>query len=169
MSSTALARIAVGVLVERRAARSAWADLLWRPITVLPGEPSAEAWTVLSAAGDTTLFYAGSAIIDLYRTETSSYRDNLASGEPRLWVALRPVRSGLPYELFAVTADPAEGEAFTEAGTNLVETVPMPHEIVATVREFIVRHHVERPFQKRRRQPADPALAACSKGRGAGL
>ena len=71
-------------------------------------------------------FYAGAAEIALYRTETGNYRDNLASGAPQLWVVLRPTGVEPPYELFAVTADPAEGEAFTEAGNDLVETVPMP-------------------------------------------
>lgn len=166
MRSIALASASVGVLVERRAAKSPWADFLWRPVSVLVGKPAAEPWTVLTAQGDMTLFYAGSAVIALYRTETSPYRDNLASVEPKLWVALRPVLSSLPYELFAVTADPAEGEAFTEAGGNLVEAVAMPHEIIAIVREFVARHHVERPFQKRRRQSAETARTAYLKARG---
>jgi hypothetical protein len=58
-----------------------------------------------------------------------------------------------------VTADPAEGEAFTDAGSNLVETVPMPPDVLAAVAGFVAEHHVERPFVKRRRQPTEPALA----------
>jgi hypothetical protein len=165
MRSTALARIPVGVIVERRAAKSPWVDFLWRPVSVLVGEPSADPWTALDAADGVTLFYAGSTSIELHRTETSYYRDNLASTAPKLWVALRPLTSGAPYELFAVTADPAEGEALTDSVSNLVEAVPMPREVIAQVSDFIDRHHVERPFLKRRRQPADPALA-CRLGRG---
>ena len=56
------------------------------------------------------------AEIALYRTETANYRDNLATGAPMLWVALRPTGVEPPYEIFAVTADPAEGEALTEVG-----------------------------------------------------
>src|SRR6267154_1782411 len=155
MRSTALANIAVGVVVERRRAKSAWVDFLWRPVSVFAGNPSAAPWTLLSAEAETTLFFAGEAVIELHRTETTNYRDNLASGAPALWVALRPASSEPPYELLAVTADPAEGEAFTDAGSNLVEAVPMPADIVAIVGQFIVRHHVERPFSKRRRQPAE--------------
>ena len=51
----------------------------------------------------------GTAEVALYRTETGSYRDNLASGAPSLWVALRPTGVEPPYEIVAVTADPAEG------------------------------------------------------------
>ena len=98
-------------------------------------------------------------MIELHRTETTNYRDNLASGAPALWVALRPASSERPYELLAVTADPAEGEAFTDAGSNLVEAVPMPPDIAEIVARFIAEHHVERPFVKRRREPAEPTLA----------
>lgn len=162
MRSTALARIPVGVVVERRAAKSRWVDFLWRPVSVLVGVPSAEPWSRLDAADDIALFYVGSATVELHRTETSHYRDNLAS-TPKLWVALRPVTSGAPYELFAVTADPAEGEALTDTVGNLVEPVPMPLGIVKVVGEFVARHHVERPFQKRRRKPAE-SEGACRVG-----
>ena len=163
MRSTALVRIAVGVVVERRKAMSIWVDVLWRPVSVFVGKASAAPWTPFDTAPETSLFYAGQAVIELHRTETVNYRNNLASGAPALWVALRPATSGRPYELIAVTADPAEGEAFTDAGSNLVETVPMPADVVAAVAMFIAEHHVERPFLKRRRQPSEPALAS---GRG---
>jgi hypothetical protein len=128
-----------------------WIDYLWRPVSVLVGSPSAVPWTLLGTEAETTLFYAGEAAIELHRTETTNYRDNLASGAPALWVALRPVASERPYEILAVTADPAEGEAFTDAGNNLVEAVAMPPDVVKAVVQFIAQHHVERPFVKRRR------------------
>ena len=90
-------------------------------------------------------------MIELYRTETTNYRDNLASGAPALWVALCPAISEGPFEILAVTADPAEGEALTDAGSNLVEAVSMPPDVVETVVQFIAQHHVERPFVKRQR------------------
>jgi hypothetical protein len=165
LKSTALARIAVGVVVERRKAMSAWVDFLWRPVSVFAGSPSAAPWTPLAAEAETTLFFAGEAVIELHRTETTNYRDNLASGAPALWVALRPVASERPYEILAVTADPAEGEALTDAGNNLVEAVPMPPEIAEVVVRFIAEHHVERSFLKRQRRPAEPTLAGRGKGR----
>jgi len=151
-------------VVERRRAKSAWVDFLWRPVSVFAGTPSAALWTLLSAEAETTLFFAGEALIELHRTETTNYRDNLASGAPALWVAMHPVASEPPYELLAVTADPAEGEAFTDAGSNLVEAVPMPPDIAEAVARFIAEHHVERPFVKRRREPAKPALARRGNG-----
>jgi hypothetical protein len=153
LRTTALTRIAVGVVVERRKARSNWANFLWRPVSVFVGSPSAEPWTPLETETETetTAFYAGQAVVELHRTETASYRDNLASGSPALWVVLRLTASGASYELAAVTADPAEGEGFTDAGNNLVDQVPMPGELAEIVRQFIAEHHVDRPFIKRKR------------------
>jgi hypothetical protein len=169
LRSTALATIPVGVVIERRRAKSVWAEFLWRPVSVLPGKPAAEPWTPLDTQAETALFYAGQATIELHRTETSYYRDNLASAAPKLWVALRPTASEPPFELLAVTADPAEGEAFTDAGSNLVEAVPMPLDVAEAVGQFVARHHVERPFIKRRLQPAEaPRAKSNLKVRGAG-
>jgi hypothetical protein len=166
LRSTALAKIAVGVVVERRKARSMWADFLWRPVSVLVGETSAAPWTPLDTEAETVLFFAGEAVIELHRTETANYRNNLTSGAPALWVALRPVASEPPHEILAVTADPSEGEAFTDAGSYIVEAVPMPGDVAEAIGRFIAEHHVERPFVKRRRQPAEPAPVSCRDGKG---
>jgi hypothetical protein len=159
INSTALAHIAVGVIVERRRAKSPWLDFIWRPAAVLAGTPEAAPWTPLGNAEDTTLFYAGDAVIELYRTETANYRNNLASSAPSLWVVMRPDASQNAYRLLAVTADPAKGEALTDAGNDLVEPVAMPAVIAEAINHFIAKHHVERPFYKRRRErAASPAL-----------
>jgi hypothetical protein len=156
LSTPALARVAVGVVVERRAARSPWIEHVWRPVRVLAGAPDAAPWTELPGESDAATFYAGAAEVELYRSETTNYRDNLASGQPALWVVLRPTGAEPPFSIVTVTADPAEGEAFTEAGTDLVEAVPMPSAIAETVAAFVAEHHVERTFHKRTRNRADP-------------
>jgi len=151
LNTAALARIPVGVVVERRKATSPWLDFVWQPSAVLPGVPAAEPWTPLGPVGDTTSFFAGTATLELYRTETANYIDNLSLATPLLWVVLRPTDRQPPYDVVAVTADPAEGEAFTEAGNDVVETVPMPAAIREAVEAFIAEHHVARPFFKRQR------------------
>ena len=77
-----------------------------------------------------------------------------------LWVALRPTGVEPPYEIFAVTADPAEGEAWTQSGSDLVDVVPMPEAVRAAIDAFVAEHHVERPFFKRKRDRADPEALA---------
>jgi hypothetical protein len=146
-----LLTIPVGVAVERRKGKSPWASELWRPISVFDGVPAAVPWTIIDAAEDVTTFYAGKAVIALYRTETDNYRSNLASGSPSLWVILRHTSNGSTVELRGVTADPAEGEALTGAGNDLVESVPMAATISEKLKAFIARHHVERPMFKRQR------------------
>ena len=155
-----LATIAVGVVVERSKSGSKWSEFYWRPVNVLVGVPETAPWTKLSDDGERTTFYAGSALIELYRTETPYYRSNLESGAPALWVALRTTQSDPPYEVAVVTADPAEGESLTETATDLIEQVPMPRPIQDTVADFVAKHHVEQPFVKRKRDRADTETLA---------
>ncbi|MGJ4941935.1 DUF3305 domain-containing protein [Bradyrhizobium sp. HKCCYLS1011] len=155
-----LLRIPVGVVVERRRADSPWIDFVWRGAGVLPDEPEMAPWTVVREQAGTTLLYAGSATVDLYRSETARYRDNLASGAPSVWIVLTPSEGTWPYAVSAVTADPAEGEAFTEAGANLVEAVPMPEVLHRAIENFVAENHVETEFVKRERRRADPEALA---------
>ena len=155
-----LASIPVGVVVERSKSSSQWADFYWRPAGVLAGVPETPPWTKLSDDGERASFYAGSTDIELYRTETANYRDNLRLETPLLWVILRPADADPPYELAAVTADPAEGEAMTEAGANLVDTVDMPKPVQDAVAAFVAEHHVEEVFMKRKRDRANPEAMA---------
>jgi hypothetical protein len=97
LRSTTLVSIPVGVVVERHRAKSVWAEFLWRPVSVLAGKPSAEPWTALDVQAESMLFYAGEAVIELHRTESTYYRDNIASDTPRLWVVLSPTGSDPPY------------------------------------------------------------------------
>jgi Protein of unknown function (DUF3305) len=164
LSTPPLARIAVGVVVERRAATSPWIDYEWRPVRVLTGVPEAAPWTLLPGASGADTFYAGAADVELYRSETTNYRDNLASGQPMLWVVLRPTDGDPPFTLVRVTADPAEGEAFTETATDLVEAVPMPEPVAEAVAAFVAEHHVERTFEKRKRDRANPEALGRRRG-----
>lgn len=162
-------RIPVGVVVERRKAESEWIDFVWQVVGVLPGEPDVDPWTVLREQDDATLFYVGADSIDLYRSETERYRDNLASGAASIWVVLSPSEGQWPYAVTCVTVDPAEGESFTEAATNLVEPVPMPEVIREALDRFIAGYHVEREkFVKRKRSRADLEALARHVGRDRG-
>jgi hypothetical protein len=160
LNAVALARIPVGVIVERRKAKSPWLDFLYRAVSVLEGVPAASPWTVIGSDEAVTTFYAGVAVIELHRTETANYRDNLAAATPLLWVVLRPVPGEAAFDLLSVTADPAEGEALTGSGNDLVDSVPMPLSILKTIGVFIAEHHVEHAFYKREREHNRPAPEA---------
>src|SRR5205823_14609371 len=84
----------VGVVLRRRSIDNPWIDHMWSPVTVLDEVPATAPWTVLSSEPDATLYYAGSASIELFSSDTANYRDNLADGEPRVWVASRRQEGG---------------------------------------------------------------------------
>jgi uncharacterized protein DUF3305 len=155
-----LIRIPVGVVVEQRKAISPWADLVWRPVAVLPGLPDALPWTPLAQDGDAMTYYAGPGEIALYRTEADNYRRNLESGAPAVWVALQATGGEPPFEIAGVTADPAEGEALTEPGQAIVEAVAMPEPVCDAIALFIARYPAAPPFTKRKRDRADPESLA---------
>jgi hypothetical protein len=151
----------VGVVVERRQLSNPWVEAMWLPSAFLPGAPETPPWTKIEETPGVERFYAGPVEISLYSTDTANYRDNLASGEPKIWVTLRETSGLKPVAIANVTADPAEGEAMTEAGDDIVEAVPMPSEIAARVAAFVTLHHVEHDFFKRKRDRANPeSLAA---------
>ena len=106
---------------------------------ILDEVPATAPWTVLSTEADATIYYAGSASIELFSSDTANYRDNLADGEPRIWVALRRQDGGPELELTKVTADPTEGEAMFESGCDVIGTVPMPPEIASWIAAFVDR------------------------------
>ena len=161
MSAVApLMRIPVGVVVERRKSSSPWTDVVWRPVAVLAGLPDAAPWTPLASEGETATFYAGAVEIELHRSETDNYRRNLASEAPSLWVSLQAAEGEPPYEIAAVTADPAEGEGWTEPGQGIVEAVAMPELLREAIAAFVAEHHVEHVFEKRKRDRADPEALA---------
>lgn len=152
-------RFSVGVIVARRKLKSPWADHQWLPVGALPDVPETAPWTRLGGGPEEETFYAGAHEVGLHISETGHYRDNLVSGRPALWVALRQV-GGDAYEIATVTADPYEGEALAEGIGEIVEAVPMPEPVQAVVAAFVEAFHIERSFEKRKRDRADPEALA---------
>lgn len=152
-----LAEMTIGVVVERRKLDSPWADYGWSTVAVLPGDPGHAPGEVLFAADGVTRFYAGVLTVELHRKTTTSYRDNLAAGQPKIFVVLRSDESGpLPYRPLLATAAPDEAQVYADNGEDLVDGVPMPDPMIPWLEAFVAEHHVEEPFYKRQRKPYDP-------------
>jgi hypothetical protein len=152
-----LVSISVGVVVKRSKGASPWAEFQWSTASVLTGVPDTPAWTRLTDDGEYATFYVGAAEIELHRTETGNYRNNLMTGEPVLWVVLENTGVEPPWRLATVTADPAEAEAIAGLGNDqIVDIVPMPPVIEDAVAAFVAEHHIERAFIKRKRDRANP-------------
>jgi hypothetical protein len=158
MASAAAERMTVGIVLEHRRIDHPWQADRWRLVDVLPGKPVAEPGTVLAEGDGWRRCYAGAVELELFRGETASYRDNLASSRPAIYVVLRRSQDGVAVR--EATVDPGEIEAHSDAGDDMIEAFPLPASIAAWMEDFVARHHVERPFHKRRRDRADPEALA---------
>lgn len=147
--------LTVGIVAIKRRLDNPWVDSEWVPEAVLQGLPAVEPRTLLGAEGHVERWYLGPAELGFHSGETAHYRDNLASGRPSVWIALREAEDG-SWVVAGATVDPYEGEAFVDVVTDRVEAVPMPHDIAVELQAFIELHHVEHPFHKRKRDRADP-------------
>lgn len=159
-------RMGVGIVVERRRLASPWQPEAWVPVAVLPGLPEVEPWTVLAEGDGYVRYYAGAAVIELFRGETQNYKHNLEGPHPSVFVILRRSAGTRGVELLAATVDPGEVDAHSDAGDDIVEALSLPAPVAAWMTGFVARHHVERPFHKRRRdRPDSEALAVRPPGR----
>ncbi|HEY0832486.1 MAG TPA: DUF3305 domain-containing protein [Azospirillum sp.] len=157
-------RVPLGIVLERRRSASPWQDFAWRPLSVIPGAAPLEgAPRVLREGDGWTQFHAATVELELFRSDTEGYRLNLSQEPPRLWVALRHDDAGVPVPFF-VTACAHEAEIYQVSGNEMVETVPMPVEVLALVRDFVDQHHVDVPFEKRERKRHFPDRKAPDKG-----
>ncbi len=150
--------ISIGLVMERLAPSSAWGSDIWLPVQILAGTPDTPPWTELSRGADRTRYFAGTFVVTLYSTHAGFYRDNLIADRPRLWVAMRDGGPERPVEIIAVTADPTEGEGYTETGTNVVEVIDLPAWLAGEIAAFATEHHVERVFEKRKRDRRPPGI-----------
>ena len=153
----------IGVVLERRKAKSRWIDVIWEAHAVLAEPADALPGAALGMNGDGELFYAGRQELEAHTYETPQYRSNLADTSAKLWVVIRPRVEGEMPEVVKVTCDPTEGEGYTETGWDTVNIVPMPAPVQAALAAFIDAHHVERQSYKRKRDVADPEALALNR------
>lgn len=160
MSERIKESLPLGVILERRSIENRWVHERWTPIAVIPGAPALDAkgdWKEIERGEGWEYYHAGTLELDLFRKETEGYKVNLNQHPPKIFVVLRPLVES-PHDLtpFLVTACPFEAQKYLVGGEDEVEAVTMPDGLVAFVREFVDRHHVEEPFYKRKRKAHDP-------------
>ena len=151
-------RMPLGVVVERRELDNRWQRWAWQPVAVIPGAAPVAEWRELVRGERFVRWHAATLPLELHRTETEGYRVNLSGRSPAIYVVLRKIQpsertAGNDVAPFAVTASPYDAEGYME-GDDLVEAVPMPEGLIGWVQAFIERHHVDRPFVKRKRKRA---------------
>jgi Protein of unknown function (DUF3305) len=150
------AMMRVSVVIERRDANSQWQDYMWRPIGVLPHADS-ERGRLLASGEGWTQFQGGTLDLELFRGETEGYLTNLSQSPPVVFVVLRKNDQAddangddLDFVPFLATVCPYEAMGYDSGDDDIVEGVPMPPEVMAWVQEFVLHHHVDEPFKKRK-------------------
>ncbi|MGY6695094.1 MAG: DUF3305 domain-containing protein [Roseinatronobacter sp.] len=145
----------VSVLAMRRPPVTRWGKGELRPSAVLSQEPETFPNTLVSNDNGIETWYLGGRDLVLYSGDTAHHLDNLRSERPSIWVAIRG-QTPEEAEIVNVTADPYEGEGYASDLNLSVEAVPMPAHLQSRIASFVERYHVEMPFKKRKRLPADP-------------
>ena len=140
--------LSIAVVMQRRAARSRWAEYVWEPWSVLTGHGDEHAPRLLvERPGLTQWLHPGFALV-LHRDELEGYYMNVSAPEPRVFVLWRMEgESGLPLE---VTASADEGARWLDGGHS-VDGVAMPREIYAWVGEYVEKNY--RPEPQKRIKP----------------
>ena len=146
----------VGVIVDKKKSASPWIDHLWVPSAVVTGLPDAAPMTLVAKSGADESYFAGAANLVFASGDTGQYLENLVTGTPLIWIAVRAEEHDSYVTVVSVTADPSEGESLTDSGSNIVQPVPMPPDIAARLAAFVDQHHVEREFFKRKHDRTDP-------------
>jgi len=138
----------IAVVMQRRPARSRWADFVWEPWGVLPGHPAEdEPRLLVEEAGIAQWLHPGFLLV-LHRDETEGYYLNVSARDPRVFVLWRmDGDAALPLE---VTVSSDEAGRWLDGGHS-VDGVAMPPEVFAWVGEYVEQNY--RPQPKKRIKP----------------
>ena len=149
----------LGVVVERRKSANPWQDFSWHVAAVIPGGAQVKAGTELRRDEGWIQFHGGTVPLEIFRTDTEGYKHNLSLDVPSIYVVLRERDDDQEMNVapFLVTVNPYEAQDYMDSGEELVEAVPMPKAVIAWLADFVDRHHVDRPFKKRKRDSAKRA------------
>ena len=141
----------LGIVVQRTPGVTKWKKWNWKAVAVLPGANDAE-WTEMRRYNAAIEYHAATPFLELHGSDTEAYRVTLSDYPPCVYVVME--ESDIDDEnpnIILVTASPFEAQDYCDTGEELVEKVPMPHGLVAWIREFVERHHEEEIFKKRKR------------------
>lgn len=140
----------IGVVLRKTPGVTRWAAWHWTASAVLPGAPPAE-WRVMRQEEGAVEYHAATVTLELHGAETEAYLQGISAEVPSVFVVMREGTGADPLEVVLVTASPYEAQDYTDSGEEIVEKVPMPHGLVAWVRDFVEEYHEDEVFVKRRR------------------
>lgn len=134
----------IAVVMQKRPAKSRWADVVWEPIGVLPSSSGGDRLLV-DQGGITQRLHDGLRL-ELHNDEAEGYYLNLTGVDPRVFVLWRMEgEEGLPV---FVTVSFEEAGRWMDGG-HTVDGVKMPPEIFAWVGEWVEKNYKPKPPEKR--------------------
>jgi hypothetical protein len=137
----------VAVVMQRRPANSRWADVVWEPWSVLPGDARGGPRLLAEHDGVEQWLHPGFKLL-LHRDESEGYYLNVSARDPRVMVLWRmDGERALPLE---VTVSYDEAGRWLDGGHS-VDGVAMPPEIYAWLGEWVEKNY--RPEPKKRIKP----------------
>lgn len=140
----------IGVVLRKTPGVTQWVAWHWTASAVLPGAPPAE-WRIMREEDGAIEYHAATVTLELHGAETEAYLHGLSAEVPSVFVVMREGLGDTPIEVLMVTASPYEAQDYTDSGEEIVEKVPMPHGLVAWVRDFVEAFHRDEVFVKRKR------------------
>jgi hypothetical protein len=147
-------RLRVGIVLERQRIANPWQEHAWQAVEVVPGAPDIAAPLPLQQEEGRARWHMATLDIELFPGETEGYRFNLSQAQPAAYVLWRHADEDIAQqpEVFHVTVCPYEAQDYLDGGDVAVEAVRLPDLVAQWMRGFIARHHVDAPFEKRRRK-----------------
>jgi hypothetical protein len=138
----------LAVVMQRRNARSRWAEVVWEPVAVHESDEARGDARLLMRQDDIEQWLHPGYELAIHRDEVEGYYLNVSSGSPRVFVLWRMEGdAGLPLQ---VTASYDEGGRWLDGG-NSVDSVTMPPAIFGWIGEYVERNY--RPEPKKRIKP----------------
>jgi uncharacterized protein DUF3305 len=133
----------IAVVMQRRAAQSRWADVVWEPHGVLP-DPGGDQRLLREDGAFAQWLHPGFTLV-LHKDEGDGYYFNVSSQSPRVFVLWRMDGDrGVPAE---VTVSSEEAGRWMDGGHS-VDGVAMPPEIFAWVGDYVEKNYRPQPEER---------------------
>jgi hypothetical protein len=138
----------LAVIMQRRNARSRWAEVIWEPVAVHESDEARGEARLLMRQDDIEQWLHPGFELAIHRDEIEGYYLNVSSGSPRVFVLWRiEAEQGLPLQ---VTISYDEGGRWLDGGHS-VDSVAMPPAIFGWIGEYVENNY--RPEPKKRIKP----------------
>ena len=138
-------KFSLAVVMQRRPAKSQWADVIWEPHGVVPGHNGGEKKLLVQHDGVVQWLHPGFEL-ELHRDEAEGYYLNLTAPDPRVFILWRMEgEEGLPVH---ITVSSEEASRWMDGGHS-VDSVKMPREIFSWTGEWVEKNYKPKPPEKR--------------------